>query len=65
MAAVRLHRSLTAYYSLSLDAKDVGRDSPHYIGKLRAADRGSDWTLCNRRRSPTGHGQDAHEAVTR
>ena len=46
LAARKLVRSLTPYYAISLDANDVARDSPSYMGKLRASSVGaSNWVL--------------------
>ena len=48
MAARKLRRSTTTYFVLSLENEldAMARDSPHYLGKLRASDVGGvDWVL--------------------
>eukprot|EP00965_Chrysotila_dentata_P105829 3495692-Pleurochrysis_carterae.AAC.1 len=35
-SASKLARSLTSYYCISLNSDSISRDSPHYLGKLRA-----------------------------
>jgi len=48
MAARKLRRSTTTYFVLSLENEldAMARDSPHYLGKLRATDVGGvDWVL--------------------
>ena len=58
MAARKLSRSMTTYYALSLERDEViSRDSPHYIGKLRASDVGGvEWVLFD-------HGPSMREAA--
>ena len=41
LAARKLPRSLTPYYAISLDAGDISRDSPSYMGKLRGQSLGA------------------------
>ena len=46
MAAAKLVRSLTGYYCVALVSESISRDSPHYLGKLRASSvGGTSWVL--------------------
>jgi hypothetical protein len=46
LSASKLLRSLTPYFAISLSPHDVSRDSPLYVGKLRATSvGGAEWSL--------------------
>ena len=67
MAAKKLARAFTSYYALSLDPGDISRDSPSYLGKLRASGVGGDggcrargWQ--SKQSLPSGHAENADHA---
>ena len=46
MAAAKLKRSFSAYYCVCMETAALSRDSPHYLGKLRAGGvGGADWAM--------------------